>query len=93
MDHFEVALGQSAPRAVPRLLAILDYARTVADEFVHKVGGVEPFIVYLHGLYDKYVMPQDIPWVPDLLEPMVDEAAKKLIAGVVRFVHSRVHPE
>lgn len=88
---FEAQLAASPALAEFRLLDILDFLRNHADDAIDTIG-VDAAIKFAHDLYDRFVAPIDIPFVPDLLEPtVIDGPAKALIAAVIRRVHERIH--
>jgi hypothetical protein len=94
MNALESRLAAAGPFAETRLLAILDFIREPIDDVIHGMGGVEPFIVMVNGLYDTHVAPIDFPWVPNILEPaLIDGPAKQIIAATIRRLHDRVHTE
>lgn len=75
----------SAPKSAgSRYAAILDWAREAIDDAIDSAG-VEAIVSQAVGLYDLYVAPVDVPWVPDILEPsLIDLPAKQLLAVVIR---------
>ena len=84
---------ESAPQnAAVRSAALLSWVLSQADEMIHAVG-IENFIVMVNAAYDKYIAPIDVPWVPDVAEPVViDAPAKWFIGQVIRGIHDRIHP-
>lgn len=93
LSDLEALLASMVSRAAPRFVAIFDFAREAADDVIDAAGGTEPFIVQLNGLYDRFVAPVDIPWIPDFAEPIADAQAKQFIAWAVRYIHPRIHTE
>lgn len=61
------------------------------DQWVHQLGGIDAVISVVLAAYDSYVVPLDLPGIPAIAEPMVDAAAKKLIATLLRAAHDRLH--
>lgn len=57
------------------------------DVIKHQLAGVLPakdLVLKAAGdAYDKYVAPIDIPFVPNLIEPMVDAQLRSLFLGAV----------
>lgn len=89
--HFLEALPASKE---VRFASILAYIYEYYDQLVHQLGGIDPFIVYVHELYDRFIAPIDIPGVPDLLEKMMlDPALKKALSTLLRGLHDRAHPD
>lgn len=89
---FEQQLGAMPAVAGERMLAILDFFRSQADLLITNLGGVDAVITEANVLYDQYVAPIDVPWVPDIAEPMlIDTPAKQIMAALLRAVYARVH--
>jgi hypothetical protein len=76
----------SIPSGAGRLLAILKFARGLTDDVIDSMGGNSAVAEYVKSLYVQYVVPLDLPGVPNLLEPMVDEAIKGLIVTLINAV-------
>lgn len=94
LSELEGKLAASPKFAETRLLFLFDELREVLDDLVHGVGGIEPAIVEVHKLYDLYIAPVDVPWVPNILEPaLIDAPAKTLIGAIMRRLHERIHNE
>ena len=76
---------ESAPKsASTRYAVIIDWARKAIDDAIDSAG-VENIVSRAIALYDAYVQPVDVPWVPDILEPtLIDLPAKQLLAVVIR---------
>lgn len=83
---------ESLPKSAPlRTAALLDWAMDRVDDVIDETG-VEQIIAIAMQLYDTYIAPIDVPWVPNLAEPVViDEPAKWLIAQVIRGFHQPIH--
>lgn len=76
-----------------RFAFIVDWARKAIDD-VFDAAGVETIIAQAHALYDQYVVPIDVPWVPDVLEPLaIDRPAKQLLAAMIRGFYDLVDDE
>lgn len=45
-----------------------------------------------HELYDKYVVPYDIPYIPESLEPMVDDLLKSSIDAIIDKLFAKNTP-
>lgn len=81
------------PNAAQRLAALLDWAMQYADSAID-AAGVENIVLVSQGLYDKYIAPIDVPWIPDPAEPVVvDFPARWFIGQVIRGFHQFVHRE
>jgi hypothetical protein len=76
---------ESAPKkAGSRFAIIVDWARKAIDDGIDAVG-VEELVSRAVALYDAYVQPIDVPWVPDILEPtLIDLPAKQILAVLIR---------
>lgn len=72
---------------------LVDFLVPQLDEWVHVLGGIDAVIASVHAAYDQFVVPLDLPGIPGLVEPMVDSAAKRLIATLLRAAHDRLHKE
>jgi hypothetical protein len=86
-------LAAAPPEAETRLLRIFG---TLIDGIVDAIDsvGVEAVIVEVLKLYDEFVAPVNVPWVPDLLEPaLIDAPAKQLIAATIRRAHAKIHKD
>ena len=75
----------SAPKSAGvRFAAIIAWAKHAIDDVID-AAGVETIVSHAVALYDRYVAPVDVPWIPDLLEPtLLDLPAKQLLAIVIR---------
>jgi hypothetical protein len=77
-------LSASPKFAAPRFWKIIEWARARIDDSLDSMG-VENIITQANLLYDSYVAPVDIPWVPDVAEPMmIDAPAKQILASLIR---------
>lgn len=86
-------LAAAPVTAENRLLVILDFIREPIDDLIDAVG-IEAVIAQINALYDQYVAPLDIPWVPDVLEPtLIDSPAKLLVGSILRRLHDRIHKD
>lgn len=84
MSHSQlVAKLQSIPGAAGRVWAILTWARQLTDSAIDAMGGNAAVSAQVGLLFDTYVRPLDIPFVPNLLEPAVDEAIKQALIALV----------
>ena len=72
------------------LKELLDPALEMIDKAIDLVGE-DAVVAYLNALYDKHIMPLDIPWVPDTLESVLDSLAKSGIARLVKVGHAAIH--
>jgi hypothetical protein len=73
----------SIPNGEGRLKALVKWASTLTDDAIDALGGQAAVVPQVEALYDQYIAKIDIPTIPNLLEPMVDEAIKKLIVSLV----------
>lgn len=75
----------TAPKSAGwRFWKIIEWAKASIDNAIDSTG-VDNIITQAHLLYDSYVAPVDVPWVPDVLEPMViDRPAKQLLSALIR---------
>jgi hypothetical protein len=86
-------LTTAPAQAETRLLSIFGFVIDEIDDAIDSIG-VEAVIVEVLKLYDEFVAPISVPWVPDLLEPaLIDAPAKQLIAATIRRAHSRIHKD
>jgi molybdopterin-guanine dinucleotide biosynthesis protein A len=86
-------LAAAPAQAETRLLSIFGFVIDEIDDAIDSIG-VEAVIVEVLKLYDEFVAPVDIPWIPSLLEPaLIDAPAKQLIAATIRRAHSRIHKD
>jgi hypothetical protein len=86
-------LATAPAQAETRLLSIFGFVIDEIDDAIDAVG-VEPLIVEVLKLYDEFVAPVNVPWVPDILEPaVIDAPAKQLIAATIRRAHARIHKD
>lgn len=99
LGAIESQLAASPPVGVNRFSDILNWVRTLGDAAFHNLGGEAAVIAIGHGLYDKYVAPIDIPFVPGNTEPgsiegmVIDAPAKMFITAGVKAAHKAVHVE
>lgn len=93
LAQIRARLDASPKAAGTRFAAIIDWARKAIDDAMDSAG-VDAIINQAHLLYDTYVMPFDIPWVPDILEPaVIDRPAKQLLAALIRGFYDLVDDE
>ena len=95
MSHEAIAatLDSSPASAAARVAALLDWAMQQVDSAIDSAG-VENVVLVAQSMYDKYIAPLDIPWIPDATEPVViDMPAKWLIGQIIRGFHEHVHHE
>jgi hypothetical protein len=86
-------LAAAPAQAETRLLSIFGFVIDEIDDAIDSIG-VEAVIVEVLKLYDEFVAPVDIPWIPSLLEPaLIDAPAKQLIAATIRRAHARIHKD
>jgi hypothetical protein len=86
-------LATAPAQAETRLLSIFGFVIDEIDDAIDSIG-VEAVIVEVLKLYDEFVAPVNVPWVPDILEPaVIDAPAKQLIAATIRRAHARIHKD
>lgn len=56
----------------------------------HITVQLDDLIAAAKSAYDRQVAPLDIPWVPNLIEPMVDQLIWQSIESMIRALHSRL---
>jgi hypothetical protein len=89
----ESSLAASPKDASLRLLDLLAFAADHLDDLIDSLGE-DVVIANLHGLYDRFLAPVDVPWIPELVETqLIDPWAKSLIASAVKRAHARIHKE
>ncbi len=92
LQAFADNLDTLPPVAEIRLVAIVDFITKPIDDLIHEAGGIDPFCLKIRELYDRYISPVDVPWVPNVLEPaVIDTPAKALIEAVIRRFHEAIH--
>jgi len=89
-SEFQAEVRDMPVSAGPRLVAILDYIRETLDGVTDEIG-IEAVIAQFNELYDTFVAPVDIPFVPNLVEPLVDAQIKKVLAQLIRGFHDMIH--
>jgi hypothetical protein len=86
-------LAAAPPDRDVRLVYILDFIREALDDAIDSVG-VDNLVAQVDSLYDLYIAPLDIPYVPDHLEPqLVDLPVKQTLAALIRGFHKRIHTD
>lgn len=82
----------SAPKVARiRFASILDWARSSIDDAMDRAG-LDNLVNQANDLYDRYVKPVDVPWVPDVMEPtLIDQPAKLILEQLIRGFHDLVH--
>lgn len=73
----------SIPSGAGRIAAIVAWAKSLTDDAIDALGGQAAVVEQVNSLYDLYVVPLDIPYVPALGEPVVDAFVKKVIAALI----------
>ena len=68
------------------LKGIIDPALDAIDRAIDLVGE-DAVVAYLSALYDKHIVPLDIPYVPDVGEAVIDAIAR-LLPGVLGDMES-----
>lgn len=72
------------------LKSLIDPAFDAIDKAIDLVGE-DAVVLYLQGKYDQYIVPVDIPYVPELAEAVIDASAKRAIGVLVKVAHARIH--
>lgn len=86
-------LAAMPPAAELRLVALIDIVRDRLDDAIDAVG-IDETIRQANALYDLYVAPIDVPYIPEIVEvTVVDRVAKQLLEGFIRRLHERIHVE
>lgn len=84
LGAIQAQLADAPKSAAPRFWQIIEWAKARIDDGLDAVG-VENIITQANLLYDSYVAPVDVPWVPDVAEPLViDAPAKQILAALIR---------
>lgn len=73
-----------------QLKDLIDPALAAIDKAIDLVGE-EAVVAYLAAEYDQYIVPIDIPYVPDSVEAVIDAIAKKEIKVLVAAAHKAIH--
>lgn len=55
------------------------------------LGDLETIITQAKYVYDSFVAPIDIPWIPNFVEPIVDASIWKGLEAAIRAVASRMN--
>lgn len=84
MPH-QLSAGISA-----QLKDLIDPALAAIDKAIDLVGE-EAVVAYLTAEYDQYIVPIDIPYVPEAMEKVIDAIAKKEIKVLVSAAHKAIH--
>lgn len=63
------------------------------DGLIHALGGIDAVCAAASAAYTAYVQPLDLPGVPAMIEPAVDEALKRAIEQGLRAAHAAIHRE
>lgn len=92
LEALSASLAAAPKSAELRAGIIDDFIREPIDDLIDSIG-LEPFIAQVNMLYDQYVAPLDIPWVPNIVEPAVDQAVKSFLGHVIRKLHDKIHTE
>lgn len=93
MSHglIEARLAALPANASVRFATLMEWILQQFDAAIDAVG-VDNVVLAAHTLYDKYIAPLDVPWVPNEREPeLIDLPAKYLLARVIHGLHDRVH--
>jgi hypothetical protein len=92
-NHIEAHLASLPPEAETRLAALITFVCQEAHTLADQMGGIDAFVAYEAKLYDTYVAPVDVPWVPDMLEPvLIDVPVKKVLEAITRRAYQRGAP-
>lgn len=84
-----LAPAERSPTAIGGKL--VEFLVPQLDEWVHALGGIDAVISVVLAAYDKYAAPIDLPGIPNIIEPAVDAAAKRLLSALIRAAHDRIH--
>jgi len=92
MAQVEQHLDGLPKAAEVRMAAIVELLTKPIDDLIHSAGGIEKFCDKLDELYDKYIAPQDVPFVPDEFEDdLIDNPLKALMRATARRFHEAIH--
>ncbi len=75
-------VGGNNPTALQPI--IIDIVAGDIREFVEKMGGIEATIAAAQAAYKKFVVPIDLPGIPNFVEPTVDAAFLYAIGIVLK---------
>lgn len=71
---------------------ILEYVLKELDSFVHSLGGIDIVEAAARAGYRQYVAPFDLPYVPNVVEPAVDQLFEEAMIRAIRWAHDKAHP-
>lgn len=71
------------PTAKGRFREIAKWAATLSDDAIDGMGGNAVVATQVAALYDTWVRPYDLPGVPNLVEPLVDDAIKNALVALI----------
>lgn len=72
---------------------LIDVFMTRVDAAID-AAGVDAVVAMALSIYDKFIAPIDVPFVPEFVEKTVfDPTAKYLLEQAIRGFHDRVHRE
>jgi hypothetical protein len=92
-QQFEAHLAALPPEAETRFAAMLVFACQQVHTLADQMGGIDAFVLWEKQLYDVYVVPIDVPWIPNVLEPaIIDAPAKQIIEAATRRAYARGIP-
>lgn len=84
--------GLPAVRDV-RFASLQDWLTTrILDGLVDRIG-VETFIAIAFAAYDKFIVPFDIPLIPDAVEAEFDKHARMILEWTIRGFHALIHED
>lgn len=81
------AMEASPKSAGSRYLKLIDLLRSNVEGLRAAFPTEDECVAWAVGVYDTYIAPQDIPWVPQWVEDQIDKAARTTIEGIVRSVY------
>lgn len=75
-----------------RTAALIDWGFVrIMDQAIDAIG-VESVVSAAQAAFEKYVVPLDIPGIPNEMEPIYFDAPAKLLIGMaIRGFHSAIH--
>lgn len=93
LADIQARLAALPRRAGVRFLAIIEWAKGGLDDAIDMVG-IDEVVKQAHLLYDQFVAPIDVPWIPAVLEPtLIDAPAKQILESIIRNLHDAIHED
>lgn len=91
--QFEAHLASLPPEAETRFASLIVFACQEVHALTDQFGGIDAFVAWEKQLYDQYIAPVDVPWVPNVMEPaVIDMPAKMLLESLTRRAYAKGVP-